>query len=69
MSSLQIIFLLPCPPFRPILGAFMFMAIEGGVAMERKANAEKARNETADKLWDIYCCKYNGLDKQFFMEA
>ncbi|CAO1434326.1 unnamed protein product [Diamesa hyperborea] len=65
-SNVGIIFLVV---LYTIAGAFMFMAIEGGVAMERKANAEKARNETANNLWDIYCCKYNGLDKEFFMEA
>lgn len=66
MSPLQIILSVLLPH---ILGAFMFMAIEGGVAMERKANAEKTRNETATRLWEISCCEYNVFNKTFFMEA
>lgn len=65
-STLQIISLTPPPS---ILGSFMFMAIEGDVAMERKANVEKTRNDTATRLWEISCCEYNVFNETFFMEA
>lgn len=47
----------------------MFMAIEGGVAEERKANAVKTRNDTANKLWDETCNKINVFNKSGFIEA
>ncbi|CAO1441982.1 unnamed protein product [Diamesa serratosioi] len=65
-SNVGIIFLVV---LYTIAGSFMFMAIEGNVAMERKANAEKTRNDTATRLWDISCCTHNVFNQTFFMEA
>ena len=50
-------------------GSFMFMAIEGGVAEKRKENADKERNETAYRLWDISCCQHNVFNKTNFTQA
>lgn len=50
-------------------GSFMFKAIEGGATAERKENAEKTRNETVNKLWDISCCVFNVFNKTTFTEA
>lgn len=47
----------------------MFKAIEGGATAERKENAEKTRNETVNKLWDISCCVFNVFNKTTFTEA
>lgn len=45
------------------------MAIEGKQAMIRKENADKERNETALRLWEITCCDQNTFNQSNFIEA
>ena len=50
-------------------GSFMFMYIEGGEAVKRKETADKERNETASRLWEISCCDQNVFNKTNFKRA
>lgn len=45
------------------------MYIEGGEAGKRKEVADKERNETATRLWEISCCEKNVFNKTNFKEA
>lgn len=45
------------------------MYIEGGEAVKRKETADKERNETASRLWDISCCDHNVFNKTSFTLA
>lgn len=45
------------------------MYIEGGEAEKRKETADKERNETAGRLWDISCCDQNVFNKTNFKRA
>lgn len=47
----------------------MFMYIEGGEAVKRKETADKERNETASRLWEISCCDQNVFNKTSFKRA
>lgn len=47
----------------------MFMYIEGGEAVKKKEIADKERNETVTRLWEISCCDQNVFNKSSFKEA
>lgn len=47
----------------------MFMYIEGGEAVKRKESADKERNESAIRLWEISCCDHNVFNEISFKEA
>lgn len=45
------------------------MYIEGDEGFKRKENADKERNETATRLWEISCCDHNVFNKTNFILA
>jgi len=46
----------------------MFIAIEGGEALERWAEMARSRQAVANRLWEITCCEVNVFNKSVFAE-